>query len=343
MMRLDVRTVVGALAGIVGVIAWAVALAVYQPFMEPHGSWIGPGEVAYPELASNNTYWPREVRHLGILLVLGALALVCRARSHGFAVGGLAVAGWLGVDVLLDRFDVHGVATAVWLSAAGVTVFAVLTLAVRRLAGRDLSGLAQHLIVTVAAVLPVVTTFVTTPWDEPVTGPAKVRIELAVSVLKTGLIVAFAAVALALVAGRLTRATAWRTAALAAVTAALGVPAAITYGPVAALTLFGMPVAAMLTVAATRPVGPARLLGAAAAGLVALLPALLVLYLLGTWIGAGLTALAGNPAVNGADSDLSLAGVGILLGLLLGAVGHVITSAPSAVAADPPREPAPLS
>ncbi len=57
----------------------------------------------------------------------------------------------------------------------------------------------------------------------------------------------------------------------------------------------------------------------------ALLAAFAPLYIGGIVVGAAMTRLAGNPAVNGADSDLSIALVGLAIGLLLATVSYVIT------------------
>ena len=84
-MMAGVRTVgrlgVATVAGVAGALFWAVSLAIYQPRMEPTGFFTDPttGE-PYPNLASNNTYWPRDIRQLAILLAVAAVILIGRAR-----------------------------------------------------------------------------------------------------------------------------------------------------------------------------------------------------------------------------------------------------------------------
>ncbi|MEU3453225.1 hypothetical protein ABZ671_06440 [Micromonospora sp. NPDC006766] len=62
---------------------------------------------------------------------------------------------------------------------------------------------------------------------------------------------------------------------------------------------------------------------------------MMALYFVGLPVGSAMTSLAGNPAVNGADSDLSLAFCGLCFGLLLASISHVLTR--------PPHEPGSLS
>src|SRR5215510_7428001 len=123
-MRSAWRFLVGGLCGVTGTVIWAVSLAVYQQLMEPTGfvTDSNTGQ-AYPSLASNNTYWPRETRHLAILLVFAGVAVICRARTRGVAIGALSFVAWLGADLWLDRIDIDG-RTAAWsLASAGILAF----------------------------------------------------------------------------------------------------------------------------------------------------------------------------------------------------------------------------
>src|SRR5262245_33391200 len=114
-MRTRWRPLVGGGIGAVAAVVWAVSLAIYQPFMEPTWTWTDPttGQV-WPPVAGNNTYWPREIRHLAILLAAAALILACAAGRRAVLIAGSLTFGWLVVDLWLDRVDVAGPTTAVW-------------------------------------------------------------------------------------------------------------------------------------------------------------------------------------------------------------------------------------
>ncbi|MBY8874374.1 hypothetical protein K7640_21315 [Micromonospora sp. PLK6-60] len=333
------RIAVGALAGVTGAVTWALAAAIYQPFMQPDGFWTDSATGAtLPELASNNTYWPRDIRQLAILLALGGVLLICRSDPRGLAVGGVATVGWLGADLWLDRIDVAGGTTAAWLAAGGLAVFAATAvLAHRASAGADGSPLAGHVTATVAALLSVTTMLVSTPWDEPVTAPDQVAVENALAVLKAALVVMFVVTALALVVR--TTAQVRRVAVFVGV-AALGAWLAVGGdGGANPLGMAAMFVGATLAVAAARDVPPTRLLPVAIVSGAALLPAFAALYLIGMGVGSAMTVVAGNPPVNGADSDLALTFCGLALGLLLASLSHLLTRA---APARPHAEPTPV-
>jgi hypothetical protein len=317
------RTAVGTLCGVGAAAVWAVSLAVHQPFMQPHGSWTDPSTgVSYPATGSNNTYWPRELRQLAILLAGLSVILICRAHRRGVLVAVGGVACWLGVDLLLDRADVHGTVTALALACGGAVAFVVLAAAARWLSTADAgSAVLAHFAATLAAVLGALTLIVTTPWDEPVTEPRLVLAENSLSLLKAGLVVMFVAVALGTVPLRRIA----RVAVLAGLAALAAWPATAMYGPLGALGLVGLPIAAALAVAAVRDVTLPRLLGTAVLGVIVLVPGAVVLYFVGTWVGGAMTSLAGNPAINSADSDLSLAFVALVLGSVLAAVNWAMT------------------
>src|SRR5215468_9077025 len=126
LMRSAWRIIVGGLCGVTGAVIWALSLAVYQQRMEPVGSFtdLSTGQT-YLNLASNNTYWPRETRHMAILLAFAGVAVICRAGARGLAAGAVGSAVWLAADPWLDRIDVDGATAAWWLSAAGIVGFAV--------------------------------------------------------------------------------------------------------------------------------------------------------------------------------------------------------------------------
>ncbi|WP_433389581.1 hypothetical protein [Micromonospora sp. KLBMP9576] len=326
-MQKSWQTVVGALSGVIGVVAWALATAIYQPFMQPGGTWTdsSTGQV-FPEVAGNNTYWPRDIRQLAILLAFGGVILICRANVRGVVAGAIAMTGWLGVDIWFDRIDVAGASAVPWLAVGGIAMFsATAAVAVRVSAGQGGPPIARHVSAGVIVVLAAATLLVTTPWDEPVTNPDQVQVENALSMLKAGLVAMFIATAIGLVAVQLTRGGTRRVAAFIGVAALASWFATASPGPLMPFGLIGMLVAAMLAVVAAREVNPIRLLSVAIACCLAQLPAMIVLYIAGSAVGGAMTSLADNPPVNGADTDLPIAFTGLVLGLLLASISHLMT------------------
>lgn len=319
-MGISWRTALGALCGVAAAVIWAVSLAIYQPFMQP--------DELDGAFAGNNTYWPRDIRQLAIVLAFLGVVLL----SRGVLAGGVGTAVWLAADLALDRLDVHGGATAVVLALAGAAWFALVSFAALRLsAARPLTG--EHVLATVAAVCAAVTVLITTPWDEPVTDPAEVQVENALSLLKAGLVLLFAAVALALLPlSRLPYALPF-----AALSALAAWPATATYGLLGALGLVLLPSGAAAAVAAARDVSWLRLAGVTAVCAVALVPVYLLLYVIGSSVGSLFTRLAGNPPVNSADTDLSLSFAALAVGLLFAWIGHVLTRPPALVPAGAPE------
>jgi drug/metabolite transporter (DMT)-like permease len=86
-------------------------------------------------LGGNNTYWPRDIRQLAILLAFAGVILICRARLRGVVAGAIATIGWLGADLWLDRVDVAGRSAATWLAVGGVAVFAAAAVVAARFRG----------------------------------------------------------------------------------------------------------------------------------------------------------------------------------------------------------------
>jgi hypothetical protein len=87
-----------------------------------------------------------------------------------------------------------------------------------------------------------------------------------------------------------------------------------------------MLVVGLLAVAAARDV-PRRVLTSVAAAGVVMLPVVIVVVLIGgTVVGGIMTSIAGNPEVNGADTDLTFGVPGLAVGVLAAAVTHMVTS-----------------
>jgi hypothetical protein len=265
---------------------------------------------------------------LAILLAFAGVILICRASIHGIVAGGIATIIWAGVDIWLVRTNMSGRSAAIWLTVGSIAAYALVAAIAARISnGRAGTTLARYVTATVAVVLAATTMIVETPWDQPVTNPDQVRVDDALSILKAGLVVMFIVTAIALVIAELTPARAKRMAfflALAAL-AAWSVTASMTAENVL-LTLIGMiavPVAAMLAIAATRDVPPARLLGAAAACSLAIPPSAICLFYVGSAVGNAMTSAEGNLAP--VDFDPSLTFSGLVVGLVLATLSYVTT------------------
>jgi len=323
-MRASWRIAIGTLAGATAALIWAVSLAIYQPFMRPH-AYINSLGQNIPAYASNNTYWPRETRQLAILLAFVGVILICRASIHGIAAGGIATIIWASVDIWLVRINVSGRSTAIWLTVGSIAAYTVVAgIAARISNGRAETTLARHVTATVTVILAAATLTVTTPWDEPITNPDQVRIENALLILKAGLVVMFVVTAIALVIPQLTPARAKRMTSFLAL-AALAAWSATAAHELTSIALIAVPVAAALGIAATRDVPPARLLSPAVACSLALPPSAIFLYYVGSAVGSAMTSTEGYPAVNGADTDLSLSFMSLVIGLVLATLSYVTT------------------
>jgi hypothetical protein len=293
---------------------WALSLAVYQPFMEPHGFWTdsSTGE-SYPNLGSNNTYWPRDMRQLAILLAFGAVILICHATRRGIAVGAIGTGVWLAADLVLDRFDATGLPV---LLGAGLAWFAVTAFVAVRTPSTAAPQLVRTVCATATALLAPAAMVVTTPWDEPVTDPAQVRVENALSILQIGL----AAVALAVAVG--IAGVAVRSLAFVGL-AGVGIALAAIW-PNSTVGTVGTVVTAMAAALAASTAAANRLLMLAVTAAAVVIPFTVALVVLGAaqLVGELMTQAAGNPAINSADSDVSLAFTGLALGVALGFISH---------------------
>ena len=263
------RIVLGALSGIAAAVIWAVSLAIYQPFMQPDGFWTDPatGE-AYPEIGSNNTYWPRDIRQLAILLAFMGVVLICRANARSIlAAASGSAAGSGGPGARPDRRarrHHRGLARG-WRSCR--------VRGDRRRCPVLFDGPARVRVhgpsfATLAAVSGTVAVLITTPWDEPVTNPDQVQVENALSLLKGGLVLMFVAVALAL----LPLARVLWMAPFAGLAALAAWPATATYGFLGMFGLIFLPVGAAAAVAAARDVSLPRLLGVVVACAFVMIP-----------------------------------------------------------------------
>ncbi|MBX6752449.1 MAG: hypothetical protein IRY85_22775 [Micromonosporaceae bacterium] len=328
-MRASWGTVVGAAASVVGSVVWAVSLAVYQQIMEPSGFYDG---TVSPKLAENNTYWPREMRQLGILLALAGLVLIGQAAKRALGGAGVLGAVWLAADLGLDRIDIDGRPAVVGLAAAGCAGVALAAVISR---GGAPSRSGRHLAAGTAAVLAVAPMTITTPWEKPTTGAFEVPIDNALTTMKVATAVAFMAVTVAMLAPALnTVRSRWLVPVGAAVTLVAAMPTIMDE------TLINLAAWAVVFLAATiapvaADVSVARLL--AIGGINIVLPVLAIepLFLVALNLGSAMTGLAGNPPVHAADSDTAYTLAMALLGLALAATSLAVVRGPN-------RRPAPV-
>ncbi|GAA1359981.1 hypothetical protein [Catellatospora chokoriensis] len=341
-MRISWRAAVGGLAGLVGAVTWAISSAVYQPIMEPSGVWYDEAGVAVQQTAENNTYWPRELRHLAILLAVAGILVLCRTASRAVATAVVAAGGWLTADVLLDRFDVHGTGTAIVLASAATAYVATAAFLASRLSRADTGGPAvRHVVAGTLALLAVTSLLVVTPWVEQTT-PAQIRAEAELTALKIVVSVLFAVLAATTVGRPAARAGA--TLGFGLVAVAAGVFVAVgEYRFVYSYALLIAVVAALVAVAAPRVRSVAGLVGMTVLGAVCAVASFAVLIIGGMVVGSVLTSLAGNPPVNGADTDISAPLLVTVLGVAMSLLTLAVTALPGAlraVQAGPPGSPA---
>lgn len=318
--------VVGGIVAVVGAVVWSVSLAIYQPVMEPSGFFVHDG-TPYPVPAENNTYWPRETRHLGLLLALAGLVAIGRAARRAFlAAAGLGVV-WLAADLVLDRIDISGRPAAGWLAVAACA--AVATTAVVSRGGTPLRW-GPHLAAGTAALLAGAAAAVTTPWQEPITQADQVAIDNAVTVIDIILAAGFLAVAVAMLAPAMTTPRSrWLVPLGAAVTLATTV-LIVADGESYGFAIVAVAALATMMVAAAEDVPLSRLLVAGGVSALAVISiGVVAILFVGIPLGRAMTALAGNPAVHAADTDLSLALSVALLGLALAAVSRAVIRWPA--------------
>lgn len=294
-----VRWWASAAVAVLAAVWWGVGVTVVQPATQPD------------EIASNNSYWARDMRFMLIVLALAAFVWAV-AGDERRAWSGLAGAVvWIGADIALDRAEVAGTGAAVAVSVVAVAMVAGAWFLASRAEPRP-GRVALVLASSVAAVVAGLGAGMQSPTDTEAT--------LTVSGLLVGLL--GAAVALGCV---------W------------------TLAPTGHVTSFGV-VAVVLVVAIrlVSPEQPALLLGVLLATmLVAVLGVratgvsgvnMWVSVFIGAFVavlcsgtasvmfdfivpfGEPLTALAGSPPVNAADEDMLYTGVAVLTGLATGGV-----------------------
>ncbi|MEV0456598.1 hypothetical protein [Catellatospora methionotrophica] len=348
-MRISWRAATGGLAGLVGAVTWAISSAVYQPIMEPAGVWFSDsGGTADPfgvlpevgglvqQTASNNTYWPRELRQLAILLAVAGIIVACRTSSRAVTTAAVAAGGWLTADVLLDRADVQGGYSALVLAAAAVAYVAALAFVAARLSRADTSRPAlRHVVAGTLAVLAAASLLVVTPWTEQTT-PTEVRVEAEMTALKIALWALFALLAAVTVGRPAARPAVALGFGLVSVAAGLCLVVGESSDAYPSVFVYALPVAvvaAMTAIAAPRVRGVGGLVAVAAVSAVGAAAAFVALIFGGMVVGSLLTRLADNPPVNGADTDISAPLVVTVAGIALSLLTLAVTALPDALRA----------
>ncbi|WP_433615916.1 hypothetical protein ACQP2P_13120 [Dactylosporangium sp. CA-139114] len=306
-----------------GAVFWAVGLTRLQSSTEPVGE----------EMASNNTYWARDLRWMAIVAV--AVAFVVAARSSAAGLGRVRswclVAGFtvvVAADLVCDRLDVTAtipiaagavaVATAGWLALTRSGPVRSARAADPDGARGPAAGPARGLVLAAAVAAA------TMPLAAAIESPTDTEASLDPAAIGVGALLAAAWLSAMLAAApsrrRRVLAIALAVTAVAAVVLLRQIAPGARFG---AMSVFG---AAALTVTTLMDWDwdrreawwryPVVLFSA----LLGYPFAVVLTVLLGTVlpVPAIITGLAGSPPVNGADTDTLFALTGVLTGLAAG-------------------------
>ena len=287
----------GAVAVAGGAALWAYGLSYLQPLTEP------------AESAGNNSYWVRDVRWAAMVAVIGLLFALARGdRRTGFVLLG-ALAGWTAADLALDR---AGLAHPVPVVIGAALLGAGAAIAVSRVEARP----NRRFLLTVGAVCAA-----SAPIAAFLESPTDVEPELAPARLAAALLLTLAALACGLAVAP--QRSPSRTGAAVAVFAGLGVVFAAG-NLFLSLACGGALLAAVWALSRPWP-GWTQTLGVMVATVLAYpflaFAGLSMQVLLSP--GDPLTALAGSPAVNPADSDVIYLFTGVLTGLLFAGIARI--------------------
>lgn len=291
-------------------VLWAIGLVLWQPLSEPTDV-----------VGENSTYWARELRWYAIAAMVLAVVVCARGqrRATGYALlGGLA---WLVADIGLDRAELPLGTAPVAIAAAAVAVGSCY----QGTAAKGEPSRTRLLVVaSIAAVLAGLSLLTTSPTGiEPALDPASSAVSCLLAVIAIGAAL-----------GATHRPSPTRsTLGYVAVAIAATAPWALR-GPHPNPTLetvsllFGFSALLILIVAMVawrRPATARQSLRFPAVAVCALLavplvlmPAVITFMIVG--VCGVFTALAGNPPINSADSDVILVFPGIATGLVIGAL-----------------------
>ncbi|MEV0720368.1 hypothetical protein [Asanoa sp. NPDC050611] len=125
-MRIDGRGAVAVGSALTAAVLWALDVALWQPLAER------PGDFAFV-YAENNTYWARDLRFCAVVAIALAICLAGRGAGLSRWVAPVTAAGWIGVDLAVDRAGLEGDAVATVLAVVGgLAAVAVPTVVLRR-------------------------------------------------------------------------------------------------------------------------------------------------------------------------------------------------------------------
>ena len=249
------------------------------------------------EYAENNTYWMRDMRWAAIVAAVGLLIAASRSRWAA-----LAAPAWIAADIVLDRLNVTAFIPTAVIAGALVTLLFVF------IPGRP----SERRLLTVAAAVCAATA----PLLALLESPTDTEAALAPTRLAAAALLTVAALACALTAApSLNR---WRFGGAVFVAA---VP--VTLWAIRPNGLAGALTPAVVLLAGvwllSRPWPGWASAAAHFAGILVGYPTLaFMIFFSALELGRPFTALAGNPEVNPADSDISYCLIGVMVGLLVG-------------------------
>jgi hypothetical protein len=288
-----------AVAGVAATI-WGLNLTVLQPLVRT-------AKLA-PASAENNTYWARDLRIDAIVAIVCALVLVARGDRGRSALAVGSGVLWLGADLALDRSNTTATTLVVTVAWLVILAFGLLGGAGGRPGPAPL-----RLAAAVAAGSTTLTVATASPTDT--------ERWLTPTALATVAVLVLAAVGCALGAvPAVSRRRALVAMAVAVVAIGAMAAARIELGDGWA-TVICLPFLVAVTLIGAPSSEPLTEFGFAAVGLIVYLVAFLLFAAFSVmidWPGQVLTALAGNPAVNSADTDLVAAFIGVPAGLAFG-------------------------
>jgi hypothetical protein len=314
-------------------VLWAIGTVLLQPSSEPPAGSVG----------ENNTYWARELRWSAIMAIVLAVVVCAGARRQATRLalaGGLAC---LAIDIWLDRTEPSLGTVPLSIAAAAVAVGGCY----QATASRGRPHRAGLLVVAgVAAILSAVALLTESPSDtEPALNPGSAAASSALALVAIG-----AALSLTVRSSWTGRAAACLAIAFAGTTPWLlrhWYPRMSTERLLVAFAFAALLVLLVAVVAWGRPDTPGQWLrfpavfiGAVLTFPLLLMPVLIAVMIFG--VCRPLTALAGNPPIHAADSDVIYVLPATLAGLVLGLL--LTIAAPHDRPRDPdPDEPPPTS
>ncbi|GAA1862204.1 hypothetical protein [Asanoa iriomotensis] len=313
-MRIDGRGAVAIVCALAAAVLWGLDMALWQPMAEQRA------DLAFLS-AENNTYWARDLR-FGAAVAIG-LAVSLAGRGGGLSrwVAPATAAGWIGVDLLVDRAGAHGETAAALLAVAGGVVALAVTAFVLRRAGDDAPR--RRTLVIGASIAAAVA-----PLAAGMESPTDTETALTPAAATLGVILTALSIALAWTAAPDRSRGRFVVAGVVAAGAAVALVLSRALAPGTRLTpvmlLGALLLAGVALLTGDLPRAPLPWLQQLPKLLVLLVlyPALVMFTLLFTVfavpVASWFTALAGSVPVNAADSDTLYALIGVIAGGTIG-------------------------